>query len=201
MAIEQKHQGPTASTGGKAGAVGTDVKALHDFGGKGDFGIPVRTTVVKEREGDIEGRPAGSAPGYSGAKGVRTTGVGSAGGEPGHDSGGDVDHDFNGFGGSGPMAAKPVDPSELSGADVTDGSRDKFASGPPAAGRNAIHPGTHGTPRGFKGDVLDHTGTDASTNNPNDAGSVNSAQGEEPGAEGEINRDEASGDVDQGAEV
>jgi hypothetical protein len=200
MAIEQKHEQAVAITSPTGGAVGTDAKAAHDMGGKGDFGIPVRSAVAKAHEGEIEGRPAGSAPGYSGSKGNRTTGVGSLGGEPGHDSGGDLDTDLIGFGG-GAIAAKPVDPDELTGADVTDGSRDKFASGGPAAGRNAGHPGTHGASRSFRGDAVDHSGDDASTNSPNAAGTVTPARGEEPGAEGEVNLDEASGDVDQGAEV
>ncbi len=199
MAIEQKHETPTGTPTGAP--VGTDPKALHDVGGKGDFGIPARTTVLKDHEGTIEGRPAGSAPGYSGSKGVRTTGVGSSGGEPGHDSGGDIDADFIGFGSSGGLAAKPVDADELTGADVTDGSRDKFASGGPAAGRNAIRPGTHGTPPGYGGDIVDHSGDDASTNSPNSGGTVSAAHDDVPGAEGEVGLDEASGDVDQGGEV
>ncbi len=201
MAIEQKHEAGPSGSSSNTGAVGTDAKALHDLGGKRDFGTPVHTDVVKQRDGDIEGRPAGSAPGYSGAKGVRTTGVGGGGGEPGHDSGGDLDTDFNGFGTTGAIAAKPVDPSELTGADVTDGSRDKFASGAPAAGRNGIRPGTHGTARGFQGDVVDHSGTDASTNSSNAAGSVNAANNADNGSEGEISMAEASGDVEQGGEV
>ncbi len=201
MAIEQKHEKDVAPVTPTGGPVGTDPKALHDVGGKGDFGIAARSTVVKEQDGTIEGRPAGSAPGYSGSKGVRTTGVGGAGGEPGHDSGGDVDLDFNGFGGTGTLAAKPVDPSELSGADVTDGSHDKFASGGPAAGRNSIGAGIHGATPTFKGDVVDHSGTDTSTNRSNAAGTVTPARGDGPGAEGEVSMDEASGDVDQGAEV
>ena len=198
MAIEQKHEATTVTTGTP---VGSDAAAVHAVGGKGDFGNPVHTDVVKEREGDIVGRPAGSAPGYGGSKGVRTSGVGSMGGEPGHDSGGDVDTDFNGFGGGGTIAAKPVDPSELTGADVTDGSRDKFASGGPAAGRNAIRAGTHGSAPAFNGDVVDHSGDDTSTNSPNAAGTVTPMHEDLPGAEGEVNMDEASGDVDQGAEV
>ena len=199
MALEQKHDGGSTNSGNAP--VGTDPKALKEFGGKGDFGIPARSGVAKAHEGVIEGRPAGSAPGYSGAKGVRTTGVGGTGGEPGRDSGGDVDLDFNGFGGTGPLAAKPVDPSELTGADVVDGTQDKFASGGPAQGRNTIRPGTHGTAPGFKGDTVDHTGSDASTNSPNSAGTVKPARGNDPGAEGEVSMDEATGDVDQGAEV
>ncbi len=202
MAIQQKHDAGAVSGTARSVGVGTDAQALHNVGGKGDFGLPARTTVAKAHDGEIEGRPAGSAPGYTGAKGVRTTGVGSAGGEPGHDSGGDLDTDFNGFGTSGSLAAKPVDSDELTGADVTDGSRDKFASGRPATGRNGIRPGSHGTAPGFKGDTVDHSGTDTSTNSPNAAGSVTPAsRGGDPGAEGEITGDEASGNVDQGAEV
>ena len=201
MAIEQKHESKTPAAPSGA-PVGSDPKALHDLGGKGDFGIVARDPVIRDREGDIESRPAGSAPGYSGSKGVRTTGVGSAGGEPGHDSGGDVDTDFNGFGTTGGIAAKPVSEDELTGADVTDGSRDKFASGSPAAGRNTIRPGSHGSVPTFKGDVVDHSGADASTVNPNAAGAVNPVSASTiPGAEGEIGMDEASGDVDQGGEV
>ena len=140
-------------------------------------------------EGQIEGRPAGSAPGYSGDKGVRTTGVGSGvGGEPGHDSGGDVDTNFIGFGASGAIAAKAASPDELTGADATDGSRDKFASGGPAAGRNTIKAGTHGASPSFTGDVVDHSGEDKSTNNSAAAGSVKpvGGQGDDPGSEGEI---------------
>ena len=199
MAIQQKHDTTAPTTGGP---VGSDPKAVYDVGGKGDFGNPVHVDVVRENEdGVIEGRPAGSAPGYSGAKGVRTTGVGGTSGEPGHDSGGDVDTDFIGFGGGGAISAKPIDPEELTGADVTDGSRDKFASGGPAAGRNTIRAGAHGTAPGFRGDVVDHSGDDTSTNSPNAAGTVKAAEGDSNGAEGEISMDEASGDVDQGAEV
>ena len=196
MALQQKHDAAASSSA----PVGSDAKAAHDVGGKGDFGIPVHTDIVRESEdGEIVGRPAGSAPGYSGSKGVRTTGVGSIGGEPGHDSGGDVDTDDAGVGTT--ISAKPVDPDELTGADVTDGSRDKFASGGPAAGRNAIRAGTHGSAPTFKGDVVDHTGDDTSTNSPNAAGTVKADRGNEQGAEGEVSMDEASGDVDQGAEV
>ena len=199
MSIQQKHEATTPTTGGP---VGSDAKALHDIGGKADFGNPVHVDVVRENEdGEIQGRPAGSAPGYSGSKGVRTTGVGGTTGEPGHDSGGDVDTDFVGFGGGGAISAKPIDPDELSGADVTDGSRDKFASGGPAAGRNAIHAGAHGVAPSFQGDIVDHSGSDASTNSSNAAGSVKAVEGNSNGSEGEVSMDEASGDVDQGAEV
>ena len=202
MALEQKHETTAAAPVG--GAVGSDPQAVHNAGGKGDFGTPVHTDVVKAMEGQIEGRPAGSAPGYSGDKGVRTTGVGSGiGGEPGHDSGGDVDTNFIGFGAGGAIAAKAASADELTGADVTDGSRDKFASGGPAAGRNTIKAGTHGASPSFTGDVVDHSGEDKSTNNSAAAGSVKpvGGQGDDPGSEGEITMDEASGDVDQGAEV
>jgi hypothetical protein len=179
--------------------VGSDPKALHDFGGKGDFGTPAREDVLKDREGAIDGRPAGSAPGYNGNRGTRTTGVGSAGGEPGHDSGGDLDTDFIGFGATGGLAAKVPSVDEI-GADEAGDPSATFASGKPAAGRNGIRPGSHGTAPGFKGSTVDGSGEDRSTVSPNAAGAVKPARGDGPGAEGEVSLDEATGDVDQGAE-
>ena len=172
--------GEATSAGDKVGSSDAAAKAV---GGKGDFGIPVHPDIVRETEGEIVGRPAGSAPGYSGAKGVRTTGVGSLGGEPGHDSGGDIDTDYDGFGTPGGLSAKPVDEStlNLTGADVVDGSSDPFASGKPAAGRNAGIKGSHGASPRFKGDTVDHSGTDASTVSPNSGGTVTAARGEVPG--------------------
>jgi hypothetical protein len=184
----------------KPAKVGSDPEAVKEVGGKGDFGIPSRDAVAHAREGEIEGRPAGSAPGYSGARGVRTTGVGSAGGKPGHDSGGDLDTDLIGFGSNGGLAAKPAS-EPVGGPDDAGNPSDTFTSGKPAKGRTAIRHGTHGTAPGSKGDFVDHSGADASTVNPNAAGNVTPMRGEEPGAEGEISRDEATGDVDQGAET
>jgi hypothetical protein len=180
--------------------VGSDPNAVKAFGGKGDFGIPSRDPVLREHEGDIQGRPAGSAPGYSGARGVRTTGVGSMGGEPGHDSGGDLDTDIIGFDGKGGLAAKPASEA-MGGPDDAGDPSDTFASGKHAPGRNAIRPGTHGAGPNSKGDYVDHTGQDTSTNNPNAAGGVTPLRGDEPGAEGEVSLDEATGNVDEGAET
>jgi hypothetical protein len=70
------------------GKVGSDNNAAKQFGGKRDFGLTTQEAIDTAREVGIEDRPAGSAPGYSGAQSVRTTGVGSAGGKDGQDSGG-----------------------------------------------------------------------------------------------------------------
>jgi hypothetical protein len=180
--------------------VGSDPKAVHGFGGKGDFGIPARDNLARAKDGEIEGRPAGSAPGYSGDAGARTTGVGSLGGPPGTDSGGDIDTDIIGLDGHGGLSAKPPRTSEI-GADATTGSPDTFASGRHAPGKNTIKPGSHGASPRTHGDTTDHTGQDTSAINPNAAGSVTPMRGEDPGAEGEITADEATGDLDQGAEV
>lgn len=182
-----------------SGKVGDDPEAVKHVGGKGDFGIPARDTVARAREGQIEGRPAGSAPGYSGDAGVRTTGAGSPGGVPGTDSGGDLDPDIIGFDGKGGLAAKPPH-GDLSGPDETTGSSDAFASGKHAKGRHTIKPGSHGAAPRVHGDTMDHSGEDSSTVNPNAAGSVEPLRGSDPGAEGEINADEATGNVDQGGE-
>jgi hypothetical protein len=182
------------------GKVGSDPAAVEKIGGKGDFGIPARDNLARAKEGEIEGRPAGSAPGYSGDAGARTTGVGSLGGPPGTDSGGDIDTDIIGLDGRGGLAAKSTRDDVL-GADETEGSSDTFASGRHAAGRNTIKPGSHGSAPRPHGDSVDHSGQDSSAVSPNAAGAVNSMRGEDPGAEGEITGDEAAGDLDQGAEV
>ena len=182
------------------GKVGSDTNALHEFGGKGDFGIPARTDVLKAHDGEIEGRPAGSAPGNTGARGVRTTGVGSAGGEAGHDSGGDLDPDWIGLDGHGGISAKPV-LGHTDGPDDAGEPTDTFASGKRSNGQSKIKPGTHGAAPNAQGDYVDHSGDDTSTINTNAAGSVNAPRGEDPGAEGEISGAEASGNVEQGGEV
>ncbi len=180
--------------------VGSDKNAAMHQGGKGDFGIPVHTDIVRDREDPIVGRPAGSAPGYTGDRGQRTTGVGSMGGEPGHDSGGDLDTDVIGFGTAGGLSARTPQADHL-GADVAGEPTDTFASGGHANPSAKIRPGSHGASPRFKGDVLDHSGTDSSTTNPNAAGSAKPIRADEPGAEGEVSMDEATGDVDQGAEI
>ena len=189
------------SSNQKSEKVGSSPDAAEKVGGKGDFGIPARDPVLRARDGEIEGRPAGSSPGYSGDAGVRTTGVGSSGGPPGADSGGDLDPDIIGFDGRGGLAAKAPGEGDLSEADETDGSSDVFASGGHAQGRNTIKPGTHGAGPRVHGDVVDHSGEDASAVNPDAGGSVTPHRGEDPGAEGEITADEATGDLDQGAET
>jgi hypothetical protein len=180
----------------KTGKVGTDPTALEQIGGTGDFGIPARDPVCRARDGEIEGRPAGSAPGYTGDAGVRTTGVGSMGGPPGRDSGGDLDPDIIGLDGRGGLAAKPPREEELQGADTLAGGVAPSSK----HGRHSIKPGTHGAAPNAQGDYVDHSGEDASTVGPNAAGSVKPTRGDDPGGEGEVNLDEATGDVDQGAE-
>lgn len=187
---ESKHQ-----TGGK---VGTDAKALHDFGGKGDFGTPVAPDIVREHEGEIVGRPGGSRPGEAAADHDRTVGVGSNGTHPGDGSGGDIDTDFVGVGGSalgGRAAFRESSPAETAG-----NPSGNFASGKPARGANAIPAHGHGTPPGAHGDSLDHSGESQYTAEGHAAGAVNPLHNDTPGAEGEITRDEATGDTSHGAE-
>ncbi len=182
------------------GKVGSDAEAVHKIGGKNDFGTPVRSELVRDHEDDIESRPAGSAPGNTGASGNRTTGVGSAGGEAGHDSGGDLDPDWIGLDGHGGLSAKPV-LGHVDGPDDAGEPSDTFASGKPSKNKSKIKPGSHGVAPSAVGDYVDHCGSDARTINPKSAGSVNPNVGEKPGGEGEISRAEASGDVEQGGEV
>jgi hypothetical protein len=188
-----------------SGKVGTDPKAAKSVGGKGDFGFAAYDAVNRAHDGMIEGRPAGSAPGYNGDAtgdaGVRDTGVGGRGGVPGTDSGGDLDTDIIGFGGRGGLAAKPPHAGEMTAANESDGSSDIFASGGHATGRNTIRTGAHGSARRVHGDSTDHSGQDTSTMNPGSAVTVSSARLNDPGAEGVVSLDESTGDVDQGGEV
>ena len=182
------------------GKVGSDNKAARQFGGKNDFGMTTQEAINTAREEGIEDRPAGSAPGYSGAQSVRTTGVGSAGGKDGQDSGGDLDPDVIGFGNGAGLSAKPVLGHTDGRDDAVDPSK-SGTSGKPKQIRSKIKPGTHGAAPNAQGDYVDHSGTDTSTINPDEPGNETPFQGAEPGAEGEISHAEATGNVEQGGEI
>ena len=184
-----------------AGKVGSDTEAARHFAGsKRDFGMTTKEAIDTAREEGIEDRPAGSAPGHSGAQSIRTTGVGSAGGEAGHDSGGDLDPDVIGLGDGAGLSAKPV-LGHTDGPDDAGNPSKTFAKGKPKRGLNRIKPGAHGAAPNAQGDYVDHSGTDASTVNPDEPGNETPRQGAEPGAEGEISHAEATGNVEQGGEV
>jgi len=180
--------------------VGSDAAAARHFGGNRDFGMTAQEAIDTAREEGIEDRPADSAPGYSGAQGMRTTGVGSAGGKTGQDSGGDLDPDVIGFGNGAGLSAKPV-LGHPDGRDDAGDASQTIASGKPKRRLNKIKPGSHGAAPNAQGDYVDHSGTDASTINPDEPGNETPLQGAEPGAEGEISHAEAIGDVEQGGEV
>ena len=184
-----------------AGKVGSDTEAARHFvDSKRDFGLTTQQSIDTAREEGIEDRPAGSAPGYSGAQSIRITGVGSAGGEAGHDSGGDLDPDVIGFGDGAGLSAKPVlghtDGPDDAGDPSKTSSREKTKRG-----LNRIKPDSHGAAPNVQGDCVDHSGTDASIINPDEPGNETPHQGAEPGAEGEISHAEATGDVEEGGEV
>jgi len=180
--------------------VGSDTEAARHFGGDSDFGRTTQEAINTAREEGIEGRPAGSAPGYSGAKSIRTTGVGSAGGEAGRDSGGDLDPDVIGFGDASGLSAKPV-LGHTDGPDDADGKSNSAKGEKQKRRLSKIKPGSHGAAPNAQGDYVDHSGTDSSTINPDEPGSQTPHQGAEPGAEGEISRAEATGNVEQGGEI
>jgi hypothetical protein len=183
------------------GKVGSDTESARHFAdSKRDFGMTTKEAIDTAREEGIEDRPAGSAPGYSGAQSIRTTGVGSAGGEAGHDSGGDLDPDVIGFGDGAGLSAKPVIGHTDGPDDAGDPSK-KAGRGKPKRGLNRIQPGADSAAPNARGDYVDHSGTDASTINPDEPGNETPHQGAEPGAEGEISHAEATGDVEDGGEV
>jgi hypothetical protein len=181
--------------------VGSDNEAARHFAGsKRDFGMTTQEAVDTAREEGIEDRPAGSAPGYSGAQSIRTTGVGSAGGEAGHDSGGDLDPEVIGFGDGAGLSAKPV-LGHIDGPDDAGDPSKTFASGKTKRRLNRIKLAAHGAAPNAQGDYVDHSGSDASAVNPDEPGNETPRQGAEPGAEGEISHAEATGDVEEGGEI
>jgi hypothetical protein len=130
------------TTAKKQSKFGADPRAAKKFGGKNDFGIPAssaaRTRAVSD---EIKNQPEGShrtdpRPARSGEDGARVTGVGGNASGPGSSSGGDLDPDIVGVGtgGSGISQAGPDD--NVSQPEMSDGTSNEFASGPPARGRN-----------------------------------------------------------------
>ena len=180
--------------------VGSDADAARHFGGNSDFGMTTQQAIDTARAEGIEDRPAGSTPGYSGAQSVRTTGVGSAGGKDGKDSGGDIDTDVVGFGDNAGFSAKPV-MGQIDGPDDAVDPSKTARGGKLKRRHRKIKPGTHGAAASAQGDYVDHSGTDAATINPDEPGNETPHQGAEPGAEGEISHAEATGDVEQGGEI
>ena len=182
------------------GKVGSDTEAARHFAdSERDFGMTTQEAIDTAREEGIESRPAGSTPGYSGAQSVRTTGVGSAGGEAGRDSGGDLDPDVVGFGDGAGLSAKAA-LGHTDGPDDAKDSSHRFSGGErerlkriKSAARVAAH--------SARGDYIDHSGTDESIVNSGEPGNETPRHGVEPGAEGEISHAEATGDVEEGGEV
>lgn len=149
---------PTQAPGGgsRDAKVGSDPEAAKAFGGQADFGIPAgRATAPADGRG--KGPDPGTGFSRSGSRGVRTSGVGAPVGTDGSGSGGDLDPDVIGLDGRGGVANNPRE-HKMEGPDITDGSRDPFASGPPAEGKPA--PRSQG---GRVFDTVDHSGGDAST--------------------------------------
>jgi hypothetical protein len=83
---------------------------------------------------------------------------------------------------------------------MTDGHSDAFASGPPAAGRNQLRPGTHGATEPVHGSTVDRSGGDASTtgsgmgsDSTESAASISDQDIPDNAAAGEISSDEVGG--------
>jgi hypothetical protein len=120
------------------GKVGSDPEAArHAVGGKGDFGVPVdkgRTRDLDYVSENTKHSDRGAAqPKSSEFDGLRTHGAGGIASGDGTSSGGDLDPDIIGVGGTGGIAASG--PDERPGVE-TDGSTRGRASGPPAPREN-----------------------------------------------------------------
>jgi hypothetical protein len=179
-----------------SGKVGSDPKAVHAIGGKGDFGVSEAKTVDRNyasantRASD---RGATHAKSSERADGARTSGAGANVGPPGSGSGGDIDLDIVGVGtgGSGISASGPDD--RPSGPDDSTGTSDEFASGPPAQGEHQTHVGDVGGPQEVNRGQIDPVGGTETDPTGRGADAVNNPNGDDASA-GEISSDEAAGE-------
>ncbi|MGN6726765.1 MAG: hypothetical protein ACTHLZ_12650 [Tepidisphaeraceae bacterium] len=169
--------------------------AAH-VGGRGDFGV--KENDVAERTYTSENtkhadRGAAQPMSYE-HDGRRQSGAGGHDSGPGSSSGGDIDTDFVGLGGSGLAADIPT--AVGTGADETDGSSRAAASGRPAKGQNETLVGKVG---GAKPQVNVVTPPDVRTR---DTSSDEASHAEEDNIDdsfrGEISSSEADGRDDAG---
>jgi hypothetical protein len=171
--------------------VGTSPRAAAAFGGKGDFGAP--ESDVTERQyvsAAVKARDPGGSQPRSGADGQRTSGVGSRASGPGSGSGGDLDPDVIGLAKHGGLAS--AGPDRRAGADTTDGSPGKFASGSAARRGTGINAKRR---ERVTGSTVDHSGGDISTTGAGQgaASVTNPLARDDDSFAGEVSNDEAAG--------
>ncbi|MGE5610270.1 MAG: hypothetical protein ACM359_13535 [Bacillota bacterium] len=175
----------------QSGKVGSSKEAAKEFGGTQDFGQEPEKAPPALPEGtdsnELPLRPSRYQGTRGGSTGTRTTGVGAPEGGPGSGSGGDVDPDVIGVGGTGGLAASG-DLGPTTDASQTTGKSDEFASGGPAKGENQ---GPRQTPGTSVGDVTPR-GTGAAENAPEAEGIYTAHEPDDEAARREkIAREEA----------
>jgi hypothetical protein len=186
---------------------GSEGEKAKDIQSKGDFGIPAAGQASRA-DRDYTSRntraadPGASQPMAHEHDGVRDHGAGARSAGPSSASGGDVDPDIVGIGGS-PTAQSGPEP-EI-GADATDGSSNEFASRlpkpppgveiEPARGRNQTGVGkVAGSTRTYR-DTVARATDQAPESQGADAASNPSARRDDAFA-GEVSSGEMSGDDD-----
>ena len=175
---------------------GSRAEDAAKVGGHGDFGV--HENNVAERtytsENTKHADPGASQPMSFEHDGRRQSGAGGHDSGPGSSSGGDIDTDFVGIGGSG--LAADISKTVGTGADQSDGTSRSAASGGPAQGRNETNVGKVG---GAKPQINMVTPPDGRTR---DAGSDEVSHAEEDNIDnsfrGEVSSAEASGRDDAG---
>jgi hypothetical protein len=181
------------------GKVGSDPEAIHQFGGKHDFGVPAddRHTVEREyvSENTKASDPGAAQPASSEFEGNRTHGAGGKATGDGSSSGGDLDPDLIGVGTGGSGVADNPAKFDRPGADDTEGSSSDMASGPPAKGENQTGVGKIGGPIGepHRGDATVNPEGDITTQGPGDA-AANMEHEQADAFPGEVSFHEAEGE-------
>ena len=176
---------------GKVGSSGTAAKA---FGGRKDFGAAESDLAEREYVSqNARRRDRGADIEHARGESERTSGVGANESGPGSGSGGDLDPDYIGVGEAGTGISASGGADRTQGPDMTEGSPNTFASGPPSRGKSRIDPKRRERVRGT---TFDRSGSDESTVAPQGAASVNSPRARDEYGDsfrGEISADEAAG--------
>lgn len=135
---KKKHK--RSKPGRSSGKLGSDPQAIHEFGGKGDFGAPAGdqdrgTRDYVSRSTKRSDRGAAQPESFE-HMGRRNHGALSPDSGPGSGSGGDLDTDIIGVGTGGSGLAQSPPAGHRPGPDDSTGSSDEMASGPHARGKH-----------------------------------------------------------------
>jgi hypothetical protein len=120
---------------------GSNPEDAAKIGGQGDFGVPEDDVIGRTYTSrNTKASDPGAAQARSGENDDRTSGAGGTASGVGSSSGGDLDTDIVGVGGTGNVSTSGASGEHTPGPDDSDGTSSEFAAGRPAQGRNQQNP-------------------------------------------------------------